>query len=50
MGESQGCLFEPSFNRSVKVLATDEVARSLPETARLAAVWLDATAGTRLLV
>lgn len=24
MGESQGCLFEPSFNRSVKVLATDD--------------------------
>jgi hypothetical protein len=24
MGESQGCLFEPSFNRAVKVLATDD--------------------------
>ncbi len=24
MGESQGWLFEPSFNRSVKVLATDD--------------------------
>jgi hypothetical protein len=24
MGESQGCLFEPSFNRAVKVHATDE--------------------------
>ncbi len=24
MGERQGCLFEPSFNRSVKVQATDD--------------------------
>jgi hypothetical protein len=24
MGEPQGCLFEPSFNRAVKVLATDD--------------------------
>lgn len=24
MGESQGCLFEPTFNRAVKVLATDD--------------------------